>query len=271
MIPHQIHLVQHDIVWENASATFERVLRLLDGKTFAEGDLFVLPEMFAVGFTMNAKLVGETEDGPTTLFLKQLAISHGVYVIGGVPIVTPSGRVQNQAVCLSDRGEVVARYAKMQPFTPAGETDNYQAGASPVVFDWQGLKVSPLICYDLRFPEVFRAATRLGVEMFCVIANWPSPRANHRDILLPARALENQAYVVGVNRVGDDPKCHYTGHSRVIDPTGQTVADAGEGESILSVNIDPEQVRSFRSTLPFLKDIRADLVPPKKERSHPQE
>jgi predicted amidohydrolase len=258
----QVHLIQHDIAWENAKETFAKVLRLIEGKSFPRGDLLVLPEMFAVGFSMNAELVGEKEDGPTTQFLRQLATSKGVYVIGGVPIIVASGRVQNQAICLNDRGEVVARYAKMQPFTPAGETDNYEAGTTPVVFDWNGIKVAPLICYDLRFPEVFRAAARLGAEMFCVIANWPSPRASHRDILLPARALENQAYVAGVNRVGSDPKCQYTGHSRVIDPTGQLIADAGEIETVLSVPIDPKKVREFRSTLPFLADMRDDLVPP---------
>jgi len=256
----QAHLVQHSIAWESAAETFQKVIRLVENAKFNRGDLVILPELFAVGFSMNVAKIGEPDDGPTTTFLRDLATTHGVFIIGGAPIIADSGRVQNQALCFNDHGEVVARYAKMQPFTPAGEKDNYEAGTAPVIFDWNGVKVSPLICYDLRFPEVFRAATMLGAEMFCVIANWPAVRANHRDILLPARALENQAYVIGVNRIGSDPHSQYNGRSRVFDPSGEMIADAGEGETILSVEIDPAKVRDFRNKLPFLKDIRPDLM-----------
>jgi len=256
----QVHLVQHDIVWESPTETIAHVRTMLEAHLVAPGDLVVLPEMFATGFSMNAAKVGEAADGGTTSFLQEIAQRGQVFVIGGVPVVAPSGRVQNQAVCVNPQGEVVARYAKMQPFSISGENKNYEAGSAPAIFDWNGLKVAPLICYDLRFPEVFRAATKLGAEMFCVIANWPATRAAHWDILLPARALENQAYLTGVNRVGRDPVCQYNGRSRVLDPNGCLLADAGEVETILSCAIDPENVRTFRAKLPFLRDMRSDLL-----------
>lgn len=259
-MPHKVHLVQHDIRWEDAKATCIHVSSLLNKATIKADDLIVLPELFSVGFSMNVAGIGEKEDGITTKFLVELAKNTLAYVIGGVPAIAASGKVQNQAVCVHPTGKIIARYAKMQPFTPAGEKDNYEAGDKPIVFDWNGMKVAPLICYDLRFPEVFRAATKLGAEMFCVIANWPSPRANHRDILLPARALENQAYVAGVNRIGTDPKCEYNGRSRLIDPTGTVVADGGPHEMVLSETVDPAIVREFRTKFPFLRDIRDDLV-----------
>lgn len=255
-----IHLVQHDIVWENPSLTCAHVAALLKKVEFSARDLIVLPEMFSTGFSMNAKLIGEAEDGVTSTFLSDLARETACYVIGGVPLIARSGRVQNQAACINPQGDVIARYAKMQPFTPAGEGENFEAGAAPAVFDWNGLKVAPLICYDLRFPEVFRAATRRGAEMFCLIASWPAARSAHRDILLPARALENLAYVAGLNRVGRDPNCEYNGQSGVIDPLGNWIVRAGETETVLSCEIDPNVVRSARAKFPWLRDMRDDLV-----------
>lgn len=256
----QIHLVQHDIVWESPKETCAQVEAMIDAHGFGKGDLLVLPELFSTGFSMNVAKIGEKEDGFTSSFLARIAKRKSVFVVGGAPVIAKSGRVQNQAVCVDNRGEIVARYAKMQPFTPAGESDNYEAGAAPLIFDWHGVKVAPLICYDLRFPEVFRAAVKRGAELFCVIASWPAARAGHRDILLPARALENQAYVVGLNRVGKDPKCDYNGGSCVIDFAGNVVARAESAETILTCPIDIASLRGFRGKFPWLSDMRNDLI-----------
>ncbi|MBC8104772.1 MAG: carbon-nitrogen family hydrolase, partial [Cytophagales bacterium] len=141
--------------------------------------------------------------------------------------------------------------------TPSGERDCYAAGDRPVVWEIRGLRVAPLICYDLRFPEAFRDALDQGAEAFIVIASWPLARAHHWSALLRARAIENQAYVVGVNRVGIDPTpLTYPGRSVVIDPSGQVLAEGDDRELVLSAVLDRDLVARYRTELPFLADRR---------------
>ena len=145
----------------------------------------------------------------------------------------------------------------MRPFTPGGENDHYTAGERPVIFAWDDCTVSPFICYDLRFPEIFReAAAAHRPELFLVIANFPEKRIGHWVSLLQARAIENQAYVVGVNRVGSDPYYAYNGRSLMIDPHGQVLADAGEREGFISARLDLAGLRKYREGLPFLADLK---------------
>jgi predicted amidohydrolase len=124
-------------------------------------------------------------------------------------------------------------------------------------FEWNRLKVSPFVCYDLRFPEHFRAATKRGAQLLTVIANWPVARIHHWTALLQARAIENQAYVAGVNRCGKDPTLTYNGRSMIVSPKGEVLADAGHGESVIGVEIDPAELEVYRQQLPFLADMRA--------------
>jgi predicted amidohydrolase len=145
----------------------------------------------------------------------------------------------------------------MRPFTVGGESLHYLAGERPATFEWAGCRVAPLICYDLRFPELFRASTaQCKPELFVVIASWPEKRILHWQRLLQARAIENQAYVVGVNRVGTDPYYAYCGRSLVADPQGEILADAGGAEGVVSAELDLEALRKYREGLPFLDDIR---------------
>lgn len=256
-----LSLIQLDITWEDRDANHTKAERLLAESKPARGSLIVLPEIFPVGFSMNVEMIAEERGGPTERFLTKLAKQHGVFIVGGVATKGANGKGRNEALCINDKGEVVARYCKMHPFSYSGENNHYEPGDSPVIFDWNGIKVAPVICYDLRFPELFRAATKRGAELFTVIANWPSPRIEHWKTLLAARALENQAYVVAVNRVGQDPKCQYNGQSRVIDPTGVVIADAGDGEKVISTAIDRAKLDDFRTRFAFLRDMRSDLVP----------
>jgi omega-amidase len=177
-------------------------------------------------------------------------------MIGGVVTSAPDGRGYNQAVVVGPDGTALARYSKMQPFSLGGEAKNYTAGDQPVFFAWQGLIVAPFICYDLRFPELFRSAVRGGAQLFTVIANWPHMRIHHWVTLLQARAIENQAYVAGVNRCGTDPKFTYNGRSIIVDPHGTILADAGDGEGMISAEISPEIVNKWRAEFPALQDIR---------------
>jgi predicted amidohydrolase len=155
----------------------------------------------------------------------------------------------------------LARYQKIHPFTFGGESKHYEPGREIVTFDWGGFTVCPLVCYDLRFPEVFRLAVRRGVNLFAVIANWPASREDHWLTLLRARAIENLAYVVGVNRCGQDNVLSYSGRSLVIDPRGRILADAGNGPGVIHATVDVDMLRRYRAGFGALEDMRAEHFP----------
>jgi len=249
--------LQHDIAWEDKPSNFAKVRRLLTEAKPCKDSLVVLPEMFATGFSMNADTIAEDYGGSTEQFLAGLARGFGVCLIAGAAMRGRDGQPRNKALVFSPAGELLAFYAKMQPFTPGGEPEHYRAGRKPVVFGWAGCTVSPFICYDLRFPEVFRAAVAAHrPELFVVIANWPEKRIKHWMTLLQARAVENQAYVVGVNRLGSDPFYAYGGRSLIIDPQGEILADAGGREGCVRAQLDLAALRKYRRGLPFLDDMK---------------
>ena len=248
--------LQTDIFWENKAKNFETVRRLIR-KAAPDGDsLVVLPEMFATGFTMNAAVMAEEYGGETEQFLAQTAKEFGVWLVGGVAMRGGDGRARNKALVLSPAGELAGYYSKMRPFTPGGEREHYAAGKRTTAVRVGDCTLSPFICYDLRFPELFReAAAGHRPELFVVIASWPEKRIIHWVRLLQARAIENQAYVVGVNRVGRDPFYQYTGHSLIVDFNGDVLADAGEREGSVQGQLDLATLRKYREGLPFLEDM----------------
>jgi predicted amidohydrolase len=253
----KIYACQTDIFWEDKAANFAHVRELIRNARPEPGGLIVLPEMFATGFSMSGSVIAEkASTGETTTFLSELACLYRCHVLAGV--ITndrPTGRPHNEAIILGPTGAIVGRYAKQRPFTPSGERDTYAAGACPVVVDVNGLRVAPLICYDLRFPELFRDALTLDVDAYVVIASWPGARIRHWSTLLHARAIENQAYVIGVNRVGADPTpLSYPGKSAIIDPSGSVLAAASDEETVIEATIDLAFVSQYRNDLPFLKD-----------------
>jgi omega-amidase len=253
--------VQLDIAWGDKLLNFDRVEQALSAIDIEPGALIVLPEMFATGFDMDAPRIAEPFDGETDRFLLRLAIETQACILGGLVRRTPDGRFLNVVRVVSPKGLPLAEYAKLHPFTPSGEDKIFAAGDSIGVFDWGGFRVSPFICYDLRFPEVFRAAMCHGANLFTVSASWPEPRAMHRSALLVARAIENQAFVVGVNRVGTDPAHSYVGESMIVDPSGNVLCVAAPGAGVLLHTIDPATVGSVRSQFPVLNDARPDFMP----------
>jgi omega-amidase len=249
--------IQFDITWENKAANFEKVRRLLTDAGPGKDSLVVLPEMFATGFTMNTEAMAEPYGGETEQFLGRAAKDFGVFLLAGAAMRGRDGKARNKALVFSPAGELIAFYAKMQPFTLGGEAQHYVAGGHPAIFRWGECVVSPFVCYDLRFPEIFReAAAAHRPELFAVIANWPEKRIQHWIRLLQARAIENQAYVVGVNRIGMDPYYAYSGRSVIIDPQGEILADAGAREGFIQTQLDLANLRKYREGLPFLADIR---------------
>ncbi len=255
----KIHCCQPDIVWENKEANFKRVRALLGKRKLSPGSLVILPEMFATGFTMNADAFAEDKNGPTDCFLREVAREKGAFIVGG--LVRASGRqMLNEAVCIAPSGKRVARYDKLHLFSPGNESRHYAPGAGLSLFRWGQFKVGLFICYDLRFPEIFRMAVQRGAELLVVIANWPRKRHAHWTTLLRARAIENQAYVIGVNRCGNDPQADYQGGSMVINPWGETVAEAGAGEELLTADVDLASIKRIRGGFPVLRDARMRYV-----------
>jgi len=249
---------QLDIAWEDKAANRARVRALLDAATPEPGSLVALPEMFATGFSSNVAGIAEEVGGATETFLADEAAARGIYLIGGVVTRAPDGRGQNEAAVFGPNGREIARYRKMYPFTYGGEAEHYAPGRAPVLFRWGDWTVAPFICYDLRFPEAFRQAVRRGAQLFVVIANWPEAREAHWTTLLRARAIENQACVVGVNRCGRDPTLGYSGRSLILDGRGEILADAGTDEGVLAAALDLPELLAYRRAFPALEDIRPE-------------
>ncbi len=252
----QVIGIQMDLAWEYAAVNRARAEILLEERRPPARSLVVLPEMFTSGFSMNAATVAESAEGPTEPWLQAIARRWQITIVAGVARRDPGGRCGNDAVVIGPDGGRLAHYRKQRPFTPGGEDQHYAAGDDGVVFHWGDLRVAPFICYDLRFPELFRIVARRRPELYIVIASWPDKRIEHWLKLLQARAIENQAFVLGVNRVGQDPYHRYPGHSIVVSPFGEIIADAGEIEGFVESELDLDGLSDYRGKLPFLEDLR---------------
>ncbi|MCC6235166.1 MAG: carbon-nitrogen family hydrolase [Verrucomicrobiales bacterium] len=251
----QVVGVQMDPVWEDAAASGARAAALLDAAPPPRGSLVVLPEMFTTGFTMNTA-VAEGPGGPGERWLSTMASRYGVWTMGGLARRSEEAVCANEALVCEPSGARVAVYRKQRPFTPGGEAQYYPGGDQECLVEIAGVRVAVFLCYDLRFPELFRRAARQRPQLFVVMASWPDTRIQHWTALLRARAIENQAYVLGVNRVGDDPTHRHNGHSLVVNPWGDVVADAGEAPGLVTANLDLVALASYRDKLPFLADLR---------------
>lgn len=247
--------IQHDIVWEQPEENFARLAPMIEKAAAAGARLVVLAEMFATGFSMKTDRIAEPVDGPSAGFLADQARAHGVWVCASVPERANADALPYNQLVLAAPAGSMQRYAKIHPFTYGREHEHYSAGSGFLSVEIEGVRCSFFVCYDLRFADEFWALAP-QTDCYVVPANWPASRREHWIALLRARAIENQAYVVAVNRVGDGGRLHYCGDSTIIDPFGEILADAGDGEAIITAEIDPERVRSVRAEYPFLQDRR---------------
>lgn len=249
----KLALLQINSSWENEPANLKKAAPLIRDAAHTGCDIAVLPEMFSTGFTMNLSAVS---DGQTVkAFLSEQAKRYDMNILAGVAMKNPSEkRATNNALFFDRAGRMSAHYAKSRLFPLSGEPDVYRAGKKPIVFGIDEIRTSVFICYDLRFPELFRQVSR-EVQIIFVIANWPQSRMNHWEALLRARAIENQCFVVGVNRTGKDGNgIRYAGGSLVIDPMGTTVAQLDSHTKWAAVEIDPAMVAEIRTRYPFLTE-----------------
>ncbi|MEM8953161.1 MAG: carbon-nitrogen family hydrolase [Verrucomicrobiota bacterium] len=262
----EIICCQPDIAWENPAANHAQISRLLDAapSPILPRSLIALPEMFACGFSVDKPhAVAESITGPSVLFLQELAKNYQSHVVAGLPISQSSDAPPtNEAIIVSPTGDLVIRYSKVHAFTPAKEDRYFAQGRTPVTVPCNSWLISPAICYDLRFPELFRhSATKQNTEIFVVIANWPAVRIHHWITLLRARAIENQAYVAGVNRCGRDPYHEYSGQSMIVGPTGDVLAEASDQPGLLRAELDHEFISQWRKDFPALADAKLVALP----------
>ncbi|MEJ2587291.1 MAG: carbon-nitrogen family hydrolase [Deltaproteobacteria bacterium] len=247
----RIAAAQMNISWHNQAANHAHARALAMDAKKAGADVVIFPEMFSTGFSMDTDVTAETKDGPTPTLLRALARELKMDVVGGFALAETTQKPKNVALAVGPSGKDLARYAKIHQIAILDEDEHYQAGERTVLFDLGPFRTACLVCFDLRFPEVFRMLADKCM-LFLVIASWPTERQKHWDLLLRARAIENQCYVVGVNRVGEGGGLRFTGGSAIIDPGGEVIASGGQSEGLVIADIDPETVRNMRSSMPFL-------------------
>ncbi|SFL63505.1 nitrilase-related carbon-nitrogen hydrolase [Geodermatophilus ruber] len=252
----RIAAVQHDIVWEDRTANFERLAPQIARAAGAGAELVLLSETFSTGFSMTPG-IGEPEGGPSAQFLQARAAEHGIWVAGSCPEIAPGGELPYNSLVLAGPDGTVHRYRKLHPFTHGGEHERFRAGEKPLTVQIGDLRITPFVCYDLRFADVFWSAAA-DTDVYLVTANWPAARRQHWTTLLQARAIENQSYVVGCNRVGTAPDgTEHAGDSRIVSPMGELLATAAGVETFVLTDVDPAEVAATRDRLRFLRDRRS--------------
>ena len=251
----RLALVQTPLVWENPKANRELLARKFQGLN-GKVDLIILPEMFTTGFTMNPENI-PAEEGPTSVeWMAAIAKKYDAGIMGSL-VFCEKDKYYNRLFLVAPDG-VLAHYDKRHTFTLAGEHHKYIAGSDKVVCEFRGFRICPQICYDLRFPVWSRNTE--DYDLLIYVANWPAPRISAWDALLKARAIENMAYCVGVNRVGKDPNGNsYSGHSTVYDCLGEQVANS-EKEEIIYATLSKEHIQENRQNLQFLSDRDSFIV-----------
>jgi predicted amidohydrolase len=251
----KVAAIQHDIAWQDAPATHALVTPMIAEAAAAGAELIVLTEMFATGFSMRPELIAEPEGGPSEQFLVDQAVQHRAHLIASIAQRGADDKFRNNAIVAAPDGSV-SRYAKIHPFSYAHEDEHYTAGDKFLTVDIGGLRTSIFVCYDLRFADEFWALAH-DTDLYIVVANWPAPRREHWRALLRARAIENQAYVLATNRVGDAEGLAHTGDSAVLDPMGTTLVEGEPGEpGVLIADVSADTVSQVRARFPFLADRR---------------
>ena len=256
----RVAALQYDIVWEDPKTNFQRLVSWIDTAAQAKCQLLVLPEMFSCGFSMNIGTVAEKPNGPSTQFLVDQARRTGMRICGSLPELSPGQDRPHNTLVLAAPDGALSRYHKMHPFTFAGEDRYYRAGDTVTTVEVAGVRVTLFVCYDLRFADVFWKAAQ-DTDCYVVVANWPERRRQHWQTLLRARAIENQAYVVGVNRVGKASDLTYAGDTAIIDPWGEALTEAKREETLIFASVRAEEVRRARKSFPILCDRRALETP----------
>lgn len=256
-----VSLIQTNLHWENKAAN----LAMLEEKIMGikeKTELVILPEMFSTGFSMRPEILAETMDGETIQWMKRIAAARKIILTGSV-IIKEEGHYYNRLVWMLPNGQYGV-YDKRHLFAYAGEDQHYKAGAKRLIASVKGWKINLLICYDLRFPVWARQQSQPEspeYDLLVYVANWPERRIHAWKTLLQARAIENQSFVIGVNRVGKDGnEIYHTGDSMVVDVMGEVLYQKKDEEDIYTITLQKEPMETVREKLPFLKDADGFMI-----------
>ena len=249
-----VTLLQTDLAWENPEES-RRIFAQKIGSLTSPTDLIILPEMFTTGFTMNAAQLAEPPNGPTTQWLRQMAEISQAAITGSI-IVQENGHFYNRLLWVQPDGTVYT-YDKRHLFRMAQENAIYSAGKRKLIVNWKGWRICPLVCYDLRFPVWSRNTSAQPYDLLIYVASWPEKRAQAWCSLLPARAIENLSYCIGVNRTGTDAHTSYAGDSAVCDPQGNCIFLPANPDIIHTQTLSYSDLASFRKRFPA--DLDADI------------
>jgi omega-amidase len=255
-------LLQIDIVIGEPDLNYQRLAVLLDKaiKTVPKPDVIVFPEMWNTGYALEQIQQLADEDGKRTkLFISKFCQEHQVHIIAGSIAEKKGDEVFNTAYVFNRQGEFTADYSKIHLFRLMEEEKFLTSGDQIGSLDIEGIPAGVMICYDIRFPELARTLALAGAQILFVPAEWPHPRMHHWRTILMARAIENQMYVVACNRVGISGKTEFFGHSMIIDPWGEIIAEGGEQEEIITASIQLSDVDNVRSKIPVFEDRRPDV------------
>ncbi len=252
----RISIAQTNIRWEDKEVNIGEAEKMIKAAAAESAEMVFFPEMSLTGFSMEVDIIGESDESTLVKF-SGLSEKYGIHIgFGWVEYDGIKGR--NLFSVVDPGGREIYRYCKIHPFSYAKEDDYFHKGELISTVNIYGTEFSGLICYDLRFPEIFQVASRKA-EIITVIANWPAARSEHWKALLKARAIENQSYIIGVNRVGDGSGIGYRGDSCIISPYGETVMDAGSAEGLLTADIDMNLVKKYRDDFKLKNDRREAL------------
>lgn len=256
----KIASVQMNIAFGEPDNNFEAIQKYIEEAAKEGADVIVFPEMWNTGYALEQLESLADENGERTKqVLTQLATKHNVHIVGGSVATKKEGKYYNTMYVVSRTGNVIAEYDKAHLFKLMDEHHYMEAGSSTNVFELDGITCGGVICYDLRFPEWIRTHTLSGAKIMFIPAEWPKGRVDHWQLLLQARAIENQCYVVAVNRVGSDVNNEFNGHSMVIAPWGEILLGGQETEGIFYADLDLEEVDRVRKTIPVFDDRRTEL------------
>lgn len=249
-----IGIVQYNPEWEKIEDNISSIESIIS-KELSDEDILVFPEMTLTGFTMESEKFAEELDGIGTKYFMSLAARTKKNIFSGL-IEKDEGKIYNTLVHFDDQGLIRARYRKIHPFTYAKEDKFYNTNKETLITKIDQVQFGLSVCYDLRFPELYRFYGKERVEIMINVANWPVKRIEHWKHLLKARAIENQCFMIGVNRVGTDPFNEYNGRSAIYDPMGEEILMCDASEGLFSAEIDLSRINELRDKLPFLNDIK---------------
>jgi predicted amidohydrolase len=255
-----LSLAQMDVKFGDPAANFETVVRMTEEAKRRGSDLILFPELWSTGYDLtHASNYASNLTSGLFADLSALAARVGMRILGSTLSLLGENKFGNTLTVFSPEGTLLADYSKIHLFRLMDEHIHLTAGDKPVLVDLPFGRAGLAICYDLRFPELFRGYALAGAEMVFLPAEWPKPRLSHWQTLVRARAIENQIFMLAVNRVGHDPANEYFGHSMAVDPWGEVLAEAGEGEELITVEVDPARVEEARRKIPILQDRHPEV------------